>query len=92
VSDEFWLKTPTLDALRVALREVLEEIGLRGEASLSWPEADPSVIAFGGNVQFIEHEGALLLTLNGIGAPGRFVEGLAHKLVARGIEVHVDEA
>jgi 8-oxo-dGTP pyrophosphatase MutT (NUDIX family) len=92
VSDEFWLKTPTLEVLRVALREVLEEIGMRGESSLSWPDAHPSVIAFGGNVQFVEIEGALLITLNGIGAPGRFVEALAQRLLARGIEVHVDEA
>lgn len=97
MSDEYWLRTKSRAELLSLLEPVFLRLGLvrdsisKTQLSMSFPDADPSVKAWGGNVSLTMMEGAWLLTLNGV-APSSFVETLREGLLAHDIACDVEEA
>lgn len=97
MSDEYWLRMKDASTVLAIAEDALTAMGLvRGAASathlsMSWPDADPSVEAWGGNVHLSRDADRVLLTINGIGGPDQFAQSLAEALVARGLEVRVED-
>lgn len=93
MSDEYRFKASAPAEALAALAEELTNLGMSGDArgAFSWPDAHPSVADYGGNVRLLLEVDAVFMTLN-VPAPARFAESLRLALIARSLDVELEEA
>ncbi len=93
MSDEYRFKTNTPAEVFAALAEELTKLGMVSDdrSSFSRADAHPSVAGYGGNAWLLLEGDAVFVTLN-LAAPGRFAESLRAALIARRLDVQLEEA